>query len=275
MSNLLKTDMLRAIQALCRMDLDAVLDRAEKVASNANKGRNFVFVAGMPKSGSTFISKKIAEYLECDWGHVSDTPGGCEFDIYRPALIRKTLEDVVVQQHTLATNGNVEYLRRFGATVVVTLRQLPGALLSFRRHLLNESLRWPFVAIDSDYRHWDEKRQLDFLVDLVAPWMVNFVATWKIAEANDLLGRPIRFASYELLKNDEFATMASLVESVTGKPADNGKLKACLRQQKTNYRKGTSRPDGDVVFGEVQLERMKALVLNYPSVDLSDLFPKF
>ncbi|WP_372719822.1 hypothetical protein [Novipirellula sp.] len=266
-------DLRNSIRILLCRDISGLLDQAESRVVSSSSDRKFVFIAAMPKSGSTYLSKKLAEYFDSEWGHISDLPGGCEFDLYRPSLITKGNVDLVVQQHTLGTEGNVEYLQRYRAHVIVTFRRLDDTLLSFRRHLLTESLRWPFVKVNPDFRQWSVERQLDFLVDFVAPWLVNFYATWKSVQREGILGKSLMFLNFASLKHDETETLASLVRWITDADPEMSRIKQLVNEERDIYRKSNATRLDEPNFTEEQRQKLARLLTYVVRDDCSSFWP--
>ena len=201
--------------------------------------RGFLFVAAMPKSGSTFLSHKAAEYLGWRWSHLSDLPGGCDVDLYRPSLIGLCDRPLVCQQHTLGTAGNIDYLRRYGAKIVVTTRPLSQVILSFRDHLISTGDRWVSFDTPADFGLWPLERQTELLVDLLGPWLVHFLVSWRTtaAENPDL---PIRVITHADLLADERAAFSGLLRHLGVEP-DAKRVGKVLGTRRGSYRDDASR----------------------------------
>lgn len=137
-----------------------------------------VYVAAMPKSAGTFICKTIAEKHKIPYIHYSDRKGCCEFDIYYPELLQKLKSGGIVHQHTLGTEGNIHYLKTFNIPCVVLTRNIFDALFSFYEHLEMYNDKWPIFEFAPEYKTWETKRKLDFIIAMVAPWFFQFYVSW-------------------------------------------------------------------------------------------------
>lgn len=192
----LKTTALRSL----RLNL-----RAKKLFT---KRRDTVFVTCFPKSGSTFLVSALAEatgytrqFLGYD--HLN------EQDLYLPALIDTYNMNVVCHQHTRATGTNLELMSEFGIQPVVLVRDIFDCLVSLRDHLERESRRTPVFNAREEFLGKPHTGQFDELIDLALPWYVNFITSWKAADAN---GLPVLWLTYE----DMMADKADAVRRVLG-----------------------------------------------------------
>jgi hypothetical protein len=141
-----------------------------------------LLVAAMPKSGSSFLVKTLAEatgfaqmFLGAD--HLN------EQDLYLPALIDAWGLDIVAHQHLRATPANLRLLREFRIRPVVLRRDLADALVSLADHLQTDTLVTPVVTLPPAYRDWPRQQQLQAVLDLAAPWYLQFLAGWQGAAA--------------------------------------------------------------------------------------------
>ena len=141
-----------------------------------------LLVAAMPKSGSSFLVKALAEatgftqmFLGSD--HLN------EQDLYLPALVDAWGLDIVTHQHLRVTPNNRRLLTEFGIRPVVLRRDLADALVSLADHLQKDTLVTPVVTLPPAYREWPRAQQLQAVLDLAAPWYLQFLAGWHGAAA--------------------------------------------------------------------------------------------
>lgn len=159
----------------------------KQFASKKNLKNNYIFIAAMPKSAGTYISKMICKNLNYNYIHVGDRPGACEFDLYLPNLIDNfiTKKNNLVHQHTPATKGNIEYFNQYNIKPVVIFRDIIEVTYSMHRHILKYQNTWPFFAYPKDFINWESKKQLDFIIDFIVPWIIYFQQTWLNAINNN------------------------------------------------------------------------------------------
>lgn len=148
-----------------------------------NVGSNLIYIAAMPKSAGTYISKTIAHNFNLKYRHVGNVNGNCEFDIYLPNFFDNFIfsKNVIVHQHTLATKGNLEYLNYFKIKPVVVVRDLHESIYSFHRHILKYKNTWPIFEYPKSFFVLSKEDQLDYIVDFISPWLIYFKESWRNA----------------------------------------------------------------------------------------------
>jgi hypothetical protein len=244
------------------------LDLVEEVfLQNGNPGKK-VFIAAMPKSGSTYISHKLASIPSFSYSHLSDIQGSCEFDIYRPSLIKNFHRNLIVQQHTLATPGNVEYLKRYNIPTIVLVRNIFEVIVSFKDHLKYESLYWPFLSAEASYFDLTEDKKIDYVITYALPWLVHFYVSWYKASILDNHINVLWCTYDNYLTNNvkvlkdilDFANIEYNVEKLDLKPSKNSHRFTGL--EKDRWAKELS-------FDQVQ--KIKDFFHYYPEIDFSTI----
>jgi hypothetical protein len=230
-----------------------------------------IFFAAMPKSGGTFLTRKIAEYL--GWKHDSLRPPGSgqtNGEICRERLVDSLDENIIIHQHTLGTDGNTPLLLAHASLIVVQTRDIFEVLLSFRRHLLGESLNWQFMTFQEPFHSMETSRQLDLVIDLAAPWMLNFYVTWERHLKNPPPSARIIPVNYSRLAENESALLSSLIQEIEGS-CDEDRLKEVLTSHQGNYRKKSHPHIEDVCFSKEQRDRVLRLASYFPETDFQRL----
>ncbi len=236
----LPTRLTRAVGRRVVQDVgvEGLLREREQEVFRSREGRaasdGFLFGAALPKSGGTFLFKKVSEYLGWTYRHLHDCRGRCEFDIYRPAAADSGLYRLSVHQHTLATSGNIEFLRASKANVVVTTRRLTEVVLSFRDHLLQEHKSWPFVRVPVVFDSWASARQTQFVVDYVAPWFVHFLVGWHEVRLERQLDTVLFLDHSDLVRSEQEAIRRVL--NHLGVPVDEDRLGQVLSSDRGLHR---------------------------------------
>lgn len=250
-----------------RIGINECLNLLEANASKERSGK-MVYIAAMPKSGGTFLSKKLSEYLEWSYEHASDIPGSCEFDVYRPKMIELASRNVVIHQHTLGTEGNSTYINRYSDLILVQTRNIFDALLSFRRHLENESLGWAFMTIQKPFKSMDSRDQLDLIIDLVGPWMLNFVVTWDNRLRDPNITTKVLPICYSEIVESEKDVLENIIVKLTG-DCDQGRLSEVLAVNRSKYRKNENFGRVDVAFTGYQIDKIRKMSKHFPETDFS------
>lgn len=221
-----------------------------------------VFVAAMPKSGSSFLVKALAEatghtQMFLGYDHLN------EQDLYLPRLIDSWGQDIVVHQHLRVTQANLDLLKVFGIRPVVLRRDLPDALVSLADHLNTESLATAAVTMPPEYRTWPRARQLQAVIDLAAPWYVQFMAGWEAsaAEADALV------VDYADVVADPASAVADVLDHyrIERSAADIEAAVARARNGAVRFNQGIA-GRGAAEFSPEQLARLIELKRHYPAL---------
>lgn len=136
-----------------------------------------VFVACMPKSGSTLLCRLLAARLQADLGCATFARQDNEQDLDLPRLVRLPWR-WVSHQHCRATQPTLQILADYGIRPIVHVRNIFDALVSLRDHILNESRFVPTGYVPADFADWQDEQQFDLLITLHLPWYLDFYASW-------------------------------------------------------------------------------------------------
>lgn len=221
-----------------------------------------LLVAALPKSGSSFLVKALAEatgYVQMFLGydHLN------EQDLYLPRLIDAWGQNVVVHQHLRATPANLDLLKVFAIRPVLLRRDLPDALVSLADHLNTESLVTSSVTVPAEYRDWPRARQLQAVIDLAAPWYVQFLAGWAEAAAEvDAL-----VLDYADVVADPAAAVAAVLRHhhIERSAADIEAAVTRARSGTIRFNRGVA-GRGAAEFSAEQLARLDELARHYPAL---------
>lgn len=169
--------------------------------------RNTIFISCFPKSGSTFLVSIVAEAT----GYIQQFLGFDalnEQDLYLPKLIDTHNMNIVCHQHTRATKSNLELMNEFEIQPIILVRNIFDCLVSLRDHLEKESLNTPVFSGGKEFLSKSPAKQIDELIDMVLPWYINFIKSWKSAEEN---GLPILWLNYEEVTSNATATVKRIL----------------------------------------------------------------
>ncbi len=236
---------------------------------SSRRGR-MVFFAAMPKSGGSFMTYKLSEYLGWSREQVAERRGCGEKDISLPRMLDLLQKNVVVHQHVLGTEGNAHYIFKYADLVIFQTRNIYETLLSFRRHLLGESLYWQFMTFGPSFRTLSPERQLNQVVDLVTPWLLNFYVSWECHLRNHPPGVRLLHLDYHEVAESESDTLKRIICEVEG-TCDEKRLSATLDQKIGKYRKNENDWITPVDFTMEQRERVRMLASYFPETDFSPI----
>ncbi len=141
--------------------------------------RESVFLACMPKSGSTFLKRALLEVTGFSSAYLSYAFERNEQDLYFPALIDHWNVATVTQQHVRATGPNLQLMHGFGIRPVILVRNLFDTVVSIRDYLVTEGFeKFPALYVTERMADLSRERQLDLLITHSLPWYFNFYVSW-------------------------------------------------------------------------------------------------
>ena len=234
----------------------------------------YIFLATMPKSGSTFFGRVLVEITGFERVYLASAYLNLEEELYLPRVIDQINRGTVTQQHVRANRVNIEMMQRFGIRPVVIVRNLDDAIVSLREHLLREKLdSMPGFYPTADFVDQDETTQYDFLIDYVLPWYMGFYASWWTAKQSGELD--VLWLRYE----DLIADWAAGVEQALkfyGLEANPSRIEDAIKSVEGGSRE-RSRINvgragrGHEILSDQQRARARSLARYYPQVDFSSV----
>ena len=164
-----------------------------------------IFVAAMPKSGSTFVCRSLEQLTGFLWYPMTFAYFQNEHDLYLPYMLRAISTNTVTQQHCRATDVNLRLLRAFNMRVVVMVRDIHDLVISYFDHLHRQRVRIPSTHLNDQFYELDTETKVDLIIDMIVPWYISFYASWYDAELNGSV--PIIWMTYESLLDDPAASV--------------------------------------------------------------------
>lgn len=233
----------------------------------------FIFVNSAPKSGSSYLRNILLELTGYDRVHLVSGYKDNEQDLYLPRVIDAIGKNVVVHQHTKATERNIAILSGLSARPIIHLRNLYDCIVSLRDHFDSaEYPRMSVVHMGRDYKMLNEKQNLDFLVDLATPWYINFYVSWYEAERRGEVD--ILWTTYEELLESTNQLIERIIkwyglEKYT--PDIDSAIRVVSEKGRRNrYNKGV-KGRGELMLSDSQKERIRNMTTYYPNVDFEKL----
>ena len=224
----------------------------------------------MPKSGSSFLVESLLELTGFERCNPLAAGYRQENDLYEPALIDAIGRDTVAQIHVRASDHNVDLMTQYAWRPIVLIRHLPDVIVSLRDHILQEGPLWSMVWLDDRFAHLSDSEQLDLLVDLAAPWFVQFFVSWsEVTNAGVVDPLWINYADWV---GEPAHTLAAIVEwadlDVTNEQIAPALDRA--RHQQTRLNVGRS-GRGAEILSQAQLSRLRGFARHYPHLDFSPI----
>lgn len=229
-----------------------------------------LFIACLPKSGSSFLRNALLQVTGFRDTFLFYAGAPNEHDLYLPTLLEFATVPTVTQQHARASEANVHLLQGFGMRPVVLVRNLFDALVSLDDFYHSGASFSTFFF--PDYLRLTPEERLDLIVDQVAPWYLQFYASWVRVEQERRL--PLLWLTYEEMIADKPGTLRRLLE-FWHLPRDEARLAAALSQVEGD-RKATRFNQGVTGRGELRLsvaqrERIVRLTRSFPLTSFARL----
>ncbi len=211
------------------------------IYSMLRKPRMQMWIIAAPKTGSTWLSAMLENYLGWESRQLTHSFDRREQEPSLRALAEAASIDRILwkHQHTRASESTLRLIRRASIWPIIQTRDIHDSLVSCCDHFLNESTVWPMAYMDD--AHWcllNEASRLQFIVDMVAPWYFNFYAGWFASELVRNKGAYV--CRYENLKVDPCSELLKICEHF-GLPRSQSKAQAAVDRtayQPTRLNKG-------------------------------------
>jgi hypothetical protein len=247
---------------------DYLRERWQRQKRVSNQGQ-YVFIASMPKTASTFLASALETLLGYRRVWLADGYERNDQNLYLPRLIDTYSFDTVTHQHLRATGPNIMLLKQFSIQPVVLVRNIFDVAMSIHDHMFKEDYAFPTFYCDEHFRELSLSRRLDQIVELAIPWYFNFyVGWWTAAEDKNL---DILWLTYEDLIADWGGGLVKVADFYgTRKSAGEAETALDLTKQQsykvTRLNKGIA-GRGKAALTDEQIARIRGMARFYPWVD--------
>ena len=168
------------------------------VFTNLWAPKTHIFVAAMPKSGSTYLQKLLIELTGYSHHDAVQCYGHNEQDIIESELLNFVGVDSVSKQHAKGTSNNLSLMQRHGIRPVVQVRNIFDVLISVRDHLASGQNQVPASYVHVEYGNMTERERLEYIVRIQLPWYLSFYVSWR--EASQIMD--VLWLTYQELIED-------------------------------------------------------------------------
>lgn len=190
-----------------KFDISSYHDFLKRRATGIEK---HILIACLPKSGSTFIANSIANITNFEFIQFQSKRATNDHNIDPNILYFNLNKSTITQLHLKPNILNKDILLESNIKVVFLYRGILDSLRSFNNHILSENDQWFMFTASKDYKYWSAQKQFDFLIDMVLPWYINFLSSWKVElEIQDL---DILEVDYDDFKNDNLSTIKKILQ---------------------------------------------------------------
>ncbi len=176
------------LKSLVRLGIKASVFIRQRVLKT-----EIVLVACMPKSGSTYVSNKIANLK--NWKRVGFVPsyGHREQELCAFTTLYKSLvyinRNIVAQHHVRLSHETAKVINQFGIKVITLTRDIEDCLSSTVDHAKNESCLGPSGFWNQelmDAATASGVSNFEALARTNVAWYVNFYVSWSQHESFDI-----------------------------------------------------------------------------------------
>ena len=248
----------------------ALLSDFTKNYVEADLGRH-IFIACAPKSGSTFLKNLLVGVtgFRDMFSVYASLQNEQELDL--PQFIKFGTANTVTQQHTRASEPNIQIMQAFGVRPTVLVRDIfdtTASLLDF----YTKGFTFSTFFDKEEFLSFDVDQKIELLIEYVLPWYFQFVASWQRAEREQRL--EMNWVTYEEMIKDKPGT-AEKILAYYGVKVPRGLIEqviVTLESEKATNRinKGVA-GRGQTVLSESQRDRIVSLGRHFPSADFSIL----
>jgi hypothetical protein len=260
-------EMIRRLKAL--WTVDSWLRVHERLNRMLGSGQ-FVLIACMPRTASTFVSSVLVEVTGFSRAMLTHAYGRYEQELYLPKVVDASLRSSVTQQHVRATPVNLEIMKRFSMRSVVLVRNLFDVVVSVRDYLFLEGFdRFPTMYATKAFAEMTVEEQFDFIITFGMPWYFDFYVSWY--DACESGRAEALWVTYEELCRDWPAGISKILQHCSiAKPRDEV-VSAIERTRAREVRtirlnEGVS-GRGEGRLNEAQRDRLRGMARLYPWVD--------
>ncbi len=234
------------------------------------RNRRHVWVIAAPKSGSTWLSAILQNYLGWEVRSLAKSFDRREQEPCLRSLAESiSSQDVLWKhQHTRASKSTVELIRRARIRPIIQTRNLHDTVISLFDHFNRESTTCAMAYMDQpQWGQLDDQAKLQFLIDLAAPWYFNFYAGWF---SSSLMRDKIAYqCCYEELQSDPLAELHKICRHF-GLPFYIGEAQTAIDRTASQFtRLNRGVPGRGAQLSEEQRDSLERMRRYYADVDFS------
>ncbi len=163
-------------------------------------------IACMPKTGSTFLKKKLfclenvklTSYRKNFYRSEQEL----EDDQIRKVYLRNLNSDLIAQHHVRCNTNTIQLINKYKIKTIVLVRNIKDILVSMADHVENTSPVWPMYYLDDLILKEIKSKNISVLSAVTAlctPWLISFYLSWKKESKFINKGFEPYFVNYEQL----------------------------------------------------------------------------
>lgn len=232
------------------------------------KKRTHIWVVATPKSGSTWISAILEKSLGWHTSILVPTYGQREQEVDPRTLLKTPLRKnlISVHSHTRYSSATHEFIQRGNVSIILQIRNIFDWIVSLHDHIEKGLYEIPFGFVDAEtWLGLDADQKLDFVIDLLAPWYINFYTGWLSNLEN--VPTKIVLSKYEDLVADPIAHTEHILGTLGVVP---NSIELPSKNVNTRFNKGILNR-GQTMLSAAQKDRVRQMASFYPQVDFSHI----
>jgi hypothetical protein len=235
--------------------------------------RRAVVLAFPPKAAGTFLRTAVIKAADGQLVRIVHAQAGRDATPYLPTLVRYfeggvTDKTLVTHVHMLALPANLHLMSAFGIKPVIMVRNIPDMLASYWDMLesddqsLHDGLN---CHIPPNFRAMSQNAKADFIIDVLAPWYVNFYAGWLAYAA--MSSGTVLVIDFRDLKDKPVETVEAVLKHA-GLACDHPTCMAAVdyawkNREALRFNQGRG-GRGSAYFRAPHLNRIARVMSNYP-----------
>ena len=229
-----------------------------------------LFLACMPKSGSSFLTNCLMRLSGFAQAHWSFAYMQAEQELYLPHVLADARNRVVIQQHCRATEANLQIMDGFGIRPIVMVRELADIVISLLDFYENGAVATTFLS--EDFAKLDRSARIDALIDMRLPWYLQFYVSWDQARRRRRI--ETLWLDYAEMTTDKPGTLARIARfhgfDWSGDAIAHALAEVEGNRAANRFNVGR-RGRGAETLTQAQKARIARLARPYPSVDFTPL----
>lgn len=228
-----------------------------------------IFIACSPKSGSTFLKNVLAgvtgfKDLFSVYAALQN-----EHELDLPQFIKFGKQNTVTQQHSRASEANIQMMQAFAIKPVILVRNIYDSVISLL-DFYTKGFTFSTFFDKEEFLKFDEEKKIDLLIEYAIPWYFQFVASWQRAERENRL--EIMWLTYEQMIADKTKTVQNIFDFY-GIHASEEIIRQKIFEiesdgEKNRFNKGIA-GRGKAQLTVAQKEKIRHLATFFPTADFS------
>lgn len=259
------------IKKIIKPKAERLVDYALKMQRHTSRRGEYIFIASLPKTGSTFMAKALSHLTGYRYVDLAYAYERNDQNLYLPKLVDAYSFGSVTHQHVRATGPNIKLMNMFSIKPVILVRNIFDIVVSIRDHMFNEGYAFPTFYCNEKFGDLDDTTQIDQIIEMGIPWYFNFYVSWYEATSSNRI--EALWMQYENVIESwgEALTMISQFYTLnkTKQEIDDALQRTInMKKDRTRLNKGIA-GRGDAALSDVQKEKIIKMSRFYPWVDFS------